>query len=131
MLERGDDLIRVWGLDGDVLARLASLGASLHAHQQFDILNRQHCHHLGKAISVAGEFLHVDCTKRLWTVKENADNAQNECNNVSISQCLGFVDTVDVWTMLEGAAVPMNNDNDTLREVPHLSNEGLALQARA
>ena len=75
MLQSVDDLIEALGLDGEILARSASLGASLH--KQLDILNGQHCHHLGKAISVASDSLHVDCTQKRWTVKKNADKARH------------------------------------------------------
>ena len=63
MLQRAGDLIRVLRFDGEILTRLASLGASLHAHKQLEILNGQHCHHLGKAdqsTSIAPEGQHAD-----------------------------------------------------------------------
>eukprot|EP00421_Protoceratium_reticulatum_P046751 CAMPEP_0168434852 /NCGR_PEP_ID=MMETSP0228-20121227/40117_1 /TAXON_ID=133427 /ORGANISM="Protoceratium reticulatum, Strain CCCM 535 (=CCMP 1889)" /LENGTH=308 /DNA_ID=CAMNT_0008449017 /DNA_START=39 /DNA_END=962 /DNA_ORIENTATION=- len=77
LLQRVDGLIEVLGLDGDILKRLASLGASLHAHKQLDILNGQHSHHLGKVICVASDSLNADCKKRLWTIKKNGDIARH------------------------------------------------------
>ena len=47
--------------------------------------------------------------------------SKDECGHLSGTR-------VSVILMISECAI--NDDNDTLRKVPHLSNEGLALQAR-